>query len=146
MQFVAVISDIHANLPALEAVLEEIDGLGIGHILCCGDIVGYGPQSRTGDPRAAWTLWQPQARSIEFRRTPYPVEETMAAIKACGFRSCHPGGLVRAGESILIERRRGEVAERRMRPPVVVANEPFPHSRPQGRQVGVFKQIDLLVG
>ena len=29
MQSVAVISDIHANLPALEAVLEEIDGLGI---------------------------------------------------------------------------------------------------------------------
>ena len=46
-----------------------------------GDGVG---QPRTGDPRAAWTLWQPQARSIEFRRTPYPVEETMAAIKACG--------------------------------------------------------------
>jgi diadenosine tetraphosphatase ApaH/serine/threonine PP2A family protein phosphatase len=241
MQTVAVISDIHANLPALEAVLDEIDGLGIGHILCCGDIVGYGPhprecvellrerkipsvmgnhdlyvvrarnnkavqeaedelrgdtvwagiihaaaqlrdedfdwlldlpmflelpdvivghaamhdvknwpyliedadiiatldelaarklslgffghshdqlwfakspkgavkrsdktkstlptdmasavvvgsvgQPRTGDPRAAWTLWQPQARSIEFRRTPYPVDETMAAIKACG--------------------------------------------------------------
>ena len=113
MQFVEVISDIHANLPALEAVLEEIDGLGIGHILCYCDIVGYGPHSRTGDPRAAWMLWQPQARSIEFRRTPYPVEENMQAIKACGFRSCRPGGLVRAGESILIERRRGEVAERR---------------------------------
>jgi diadenosine tetraphosphatase ApaH/serine/threonine PP2A family protein phosphatase len=241
MQSVALISDIHANLPALEAVLEEIDGLGLGHILCCGDVVGYGPhprecverlrqrnipcvlgnhdlytlqargnkavqeaaedlrgnsvwagilhavaelrqedfdwlldlpsflklpgviighaamhdvenwpylsedadilatldemdarkitlgffghshdqewftkstkgavkrsnkarstlpadqaaavvvgsvgQPRTGDPRAAWTLWQPQARSIEFRRTPYPVHETMAAIKDCG--------------------------------------------------------------
>ncbi len=46
MQSVAVISDIHANLPALEAVLEEIDGLGIEHILCCGDIVGYGPHPR----------------------------------------------------------------------------------------------------
>lgn len=237
----AVISDIHANLPALEAVLQEIDEVGIGHVLCCGDVVGYGPQPRecvellrerdipcvlgnhdlytlqvkdnpavrheedelrsnpvwagifhavaqlreedfnwllalpsflklpgaiighaamhdignwpylvddadilatldeliarkvtlgffghshdqewftkspngavqrsentkstlpadracavvvgsvgqprTGDPRAAWTLWQPQARSIEFRRTAYPVEETMAAIKACG--------------------------------------------------------------
>lgn len=241
MQSVAIISDIHANLPALEAVLEEIDSLGIEHILCCGDTVGYGPhprecvellrqraipsvlgnhdlyvlqarnskavqeaedelrgdsvwagiihavaqlrdedfdwllelpsflklpgviighaamhdvenwpylmddadviatldeltarqiflgffghshdqiwftksatdavkrsdkaksilpadrasavvvgsvgQPRTGDPRAAWTLWQPQARSIEFRRTLYPVDETMAAIKACG--------------------------------------------------------------
>jgi diadenosine tetraphosphatase ApaH/serine/threonine PP2A family protein phosphatase len=241
VQSVAVISDIHANLPALEAVFRKIDELGIGQILCCGDVVGYGPhprecvalmrqrnipcvlgnhdlytlqardnpavrdvedglwrssvragifyavaqlreedfdwlldlpsfiklpgtiighaalhdtkhwaylvedaniiatleemtvrkfsrgffghshdqewftktpegavkrsrkavstlpanrasaevvgsvgQPRTGDPRAAWTLWQPQARSIEFRRTAYPVEETMAAIKACG--------------------------------------------------------------
>lgn len=241
MQSVAVISDIHANLPALEAVFREIDELGIQHILCCGDVVGYGPhprecvlllrqrkipcvlgnhdlytlqvwgkkalqeeedewwsnsvcagilhavaelrdkdfewllglpsfiklpgviighaamhdvenwpylsddadilatldelaarkftigffghshdqqwftkspkgavkrsdkpkstlsadqaaavlvgsvgQPRTGDARAAWTLWQPQAQSIEFRRTPYPVHETIAAIKACG--------------------------------------------------------------
>jgi len=241
MQSIAVISDIHANLPALEAVFREIEGLGIEHILCCGDVVGYGPhprecvellrkrkipcvlgnhdlytlqarnnpavqeaenelmsnsvwagilhavaqlrdedfdwlldlpsflklpgtiighaamhdienwpylvddadilatldklaarnlalgffghshdqewftkspkgavkrssktkstlsadqasavvvgsvgQPRTGDPRAAWTIWQPKARSIEFRRTSYPVEETMAAIKACG--------------------------------------------------------------
>jgi len=241
MQSIAVISDIHANLPALEAVIREIDELGIAHILCCGDVVGYGPhprecvellrqrnipcvlgnhdlytlqardnpavqdaeddlwhnsvwagifhaaaqlrqedfdwlldlpsflklpgviighaalhdtkhwpylvedaniiatldemaarkltlgffghshdqewftkspkgtvkrsrkakstlladrasavvvgsvgQPRTGDPRAAWTLWQPQARSIEFRRTAYPVEETIAAIKTCG--------------------------------------------------------------
>jgi len=46
MQPVAVISDIHANLPALEAVLGEIDDLGIRQILCCGDIVGYGPHPR----------------------------------------------------------------------------------------------------
>lgn len=241
MQSIALISDIHANLPALESVLKEIEDLGIPHILCCGDIIGYGPhprecveilrernvpcvlgnhdfyalelrnhkalreaedelhedpvwagilhavhelreddfewllglpsflklpgvivghaalhdvenwpyliddedvlatleelvsrkvslgffghshdqlwftrspewnvmrcdtsqsvlpgeqpsavvvgsvgQPRTGDPRAGWTLWQPQAGSIEFRRTPYPVEKTMAAILACG--------------------------------------------------------------
>lgn len=46
MQSVALISDIHANLPALEAVLAEIDDLGIERILCCGDIVGYGPHPR----------------------------------------------------------------------------------------------------
>ena len=38
----AVISDIHANLPALEAVLLEIDGAGIDEIWCLGDAVGYG--------------------------------------------------------------------------------------------------------
>jgi diadenosine tetraphosphatase ApaH/serine/threonine PP2A family protein phosphatase len=41
---VAVISDVHANLPALEAVLAEIGRAEIGRIWCLGDIVGYGGQ------------------------------------------------------------------------------------------------------
>jgi putative phosphoesterase len=40
---VAVITDIHANLPALAAVLEQIDALGIDETYCGGDLVGYGP-------------------------------------------------------------------------------------------------------
>jgi putative phosphoesterase len=40
---VAVITDIHANLPALEAALRRIDELGIETIFCGGDLVGYGP-------------------------------------------------------------------------------------------------------
>jgi len=39
----ALISDIHGNLEALEAVLREIRGQGIDEIWCLGDIVGYGP-------------------------------------------------------------------------------------------------------
>ncbi len=39
----AIISDIHANLEALTAVLEEIDRLKIKRIICLGDVVGYGP-------------------------------------------------------------------------------------------------------
>jgi len=38
----AIISDIHGNLPALEAVLKDIDEKGITEIYCAGDIVGYG--------------------------------------------------------------------------------------------------------
>ncbi len=41
---VAVISDIHANLHALEAVLEAIDGEGPDAVWCLGDLVGYGPR------------------------------------------------------------------------------------------------------
>jgi len=37
----ALISDVHANLEALEAVLERIDRLGVRDIRCLGDIVGY---------------------------------------------------------------------------------------------------------
>ena len=40
---VAVITDIHANLPALEAALARIHELGIERVHCGGDLVGYGP-------------------------------------------------------------------------------------------------------
>jgi predicted phosphodiesterase len=44
MARVAVISDIHSNLHALEAVLEEIDREQPDAIWCLGDVVGYGPR------------------------------------------------------------------------------------------------------
>lgn len=40
----AIISDIHANRDALEAVFEEIDRLSISDVVCLGDVVGYGPE------------------------------------------------------------------------------------------------------
>jgi predicted phosphodiesterase len=39
----AVISDIHGNVHALEAVLGRVERLQVDEILCLGDIVGYGP-------------------------------------------------------------------------------------------------------
>ena len=41
---VAVISDIHGNVPALRAVLADIDGENVDLVVCCGDIVA-GPLS-----------------------------------------------------------------------------------------------------
>jgi diadenosine tetraphosphatase ApaH/serine/threonine PP2A family protein phosphatase len=41
---VAVISDIHANYHALEAVLGEIDDARVDAVWCLGDTVGYGPR------------------------------------------------------------------------------------------------------
>ncbi len=38
-----IFSDIHANLPALEAVLRSMDSRKVGRRICLGDIVGYGP-------------------------------------------------------------------------------------------------------
>ena len=43
MEPYAIISDIHANLEALEAVLEDIDKKNIQKIVCLGDVIGYGP-------------------------------------------------------------------------------------------------------
>ncbi|TWU51319.1 metallophosphoesterase family protein [Rubripirellula reticaptiva] len=39
----ALISDIHGNLEALEAVLADIDVMSVDEIYCLGDIIGYGP-------------------------------------------------------------------------------------------------------
>src|SRR6476469_4033018 len=39
----ALISDIHANLPALDAVLADIDAIGVEATYHLGDLVGYGP-------------------------------------------------------------------------------------------------------
>ncbi|MFC1452352.1 metallophosphoesterase family protein [Verrucomicrobiota bacterium] len=39
----AVVSDIHANLQAWNAVLLDIRSMGIDRIVCLGDVVGYGP-------------------------------------------------------------------------------------------------------
>ena len=41
---VAVVSDIHSNLHALEAVLAAIDAEPPDELWCLGDIVGYGPR------------------------------------------------------------------------------------------------------
>lgn len=38
---VGLISDVHANLPALEAVLEDVPA--VDTLVCVGDIVGYNP-------------------------------------------------------------------------------------------------------
>lgn len=38
-----LISDIHANLPALESVLAELDACGVDRIFNAGDLVCYGP-------------------------------------------------------------------------------------------------------
>jgi diadenosine tetraphosphatase ApaH/serine/threonine PP2A family protein phosphatase len=68
----AVITDIHANLPALEAALEAIEWTEVDAVYCGGDPVGYGPhpnevcalieergsvgKPKDGDPRTAFAV------------------------------------------------------------------------------------------
>ncbi len=42
----AIVSDIHGNLPAFEAVLADIAKQHTDSIFCLGDVIGYGPQPR----------------------------------------------------------------------------------------------------
>ncbi len=46
MEPIAVISDIHANIEALTAVLADLEQRSVKRIICLGDVVGYGPQPR----------------------------------------------------------------------------------------------------
>ena len=40
----AIVSDIHGNLAALEAVLADIQSQTVDEIVCLGDVIGYGPR------------------------------------------------------------------------------------------------------
>jgi len=42
---IAVISDIHGNLPALESVMKDISKRGVDTLVCLGDLIGKGPNS-----------------------------------------------------------------------------------------------------
>ena len=44
---IAIISDIHANLEALTAVLESMENERVASVYCLGDCVGYGPDPDT---------------------------------------------------------------------------------------------------
>lgn len=50
---VCIFSDVHGNLPALEAVLAEAQKLNVDGYLCLGDVVGYGPFPRECIERVA---------------------------------------------------------------------------------------------
>jgi protein phosphatase len=45
MDSIALISDLHGNIPALEAVLRDIKRRNISRIFCLGDLVGKGPHA-----------------------------------------------------------------------------------------------------
>jgi len=55
---VAVLSDIHSNRQALEAVLAAIDEAGLDELWCLGDLVGYG-----ADPDACTALVRDRCRT-----------------------------------------------------------------------------------
>jgi predicted phosphodiesterase len=40
----AILSDIHGNLAALQAVLEDVESQNVDRIVCLGDVIGYGPE------------------------------------------------------------------------------------------------------
>jgi predicted phosphodiesterase len=66
---VAVLSDIHGNLEALQAVRDDLQQVGAEQVICLGDLVGYGP-----DPEAVVNL----VRELGYRAIRGNHEEALA--------------------------------------------------------------------
>src|SRR5690242_4951955 len=45
MTRLAILSDIHGNLPALEAVIQDLDQFQVDHVIVAGDVINWGPFS-----------------------------------------------------------------------------------------------------
>ena len=46
MTRIAILADIHGNLPALNAVIDDMSGFKVDHVVVAGDSVNWGPFSR----------------------------------------------------------------------------------------------------
>ena len=61
MERVAILTDLHANLPAVEASLAAVGDMDVDAVYCGGDLVGYGPHPnevcRLIDERAIPTIY-----------------------------------------------------------------------------------------
>ena len=43
---IGIITDVHSNIIALNAVLNEFEKIEVDKIICCGDIIGIGPTQK----------------------------------------------------------------------------------------------------
>ena len=57
MSRVAIISDVHGNVPALEAVLEDLERRPVDEVIVGGDLVGRGPEGSKVVARIRATGW-----------------------------------------------------------------------------------------
>jgi putative phosphoesterase len=71
-----VISDIHANLPALEAALEALREEGVDEVLVLGDLVGYGPHPKQVIHKI-WKEGLPAIAGAWDLRVAYPLPDTL---------------------------------------------------------------------
>ncbi|MHC1681868.1 MAG: metallophosphoesterase [Clostridiaceae bacterium] len=77
---IGVITDIHNNVVALEAMLSVFEKKGCNEILCCGDIIGIGPypeetvQRIMSLPNIKCVLGNHEKYLIEGLKPPYPDE------------------------------------------------------------------------
>ncbi len=91
---VAVVSDVHGNLTAFEAVLADIDARNIRRVVNLGDVVGKGPRGaacvRLTRERGMATVQgvadslEPAPFGVQFVRVPFDTEAEIAVAEASG--------------------------------------------------------------
>jgi predicted phosphodiesterase len=116
---IAIISDIHANLEALDAVLQSIDEMGVDATYCLGDIVGY-----NADPGACVERVRTRCDGVVLGN------HDAAVARNSGIASLPPDGqeAARHNRSLLSEEQRDYLADR---PPVLQAARcTFVHATP----------------
>lgn len=57
MTKLAVLSDIHANLPALEAVIEDFSKFNVDYVIVTGDVINFGPFTQQVVQRVIENKW-----------------------------------------------------------------------------------------
>ena len=78
-----IITDIHNNVTALRAVLNQLDQMNCDRIICCGDIIGIGPdpegtvQEMIRIPGLISVRGNHENYLLEGMPTDYPNEENM---------------------------------------------------------------------
>lgn len=71
MTRLALLSDIHGNLPALDAVLADVAELHVDHIVVAGDVVNWGPWSAEALARVVDEGWPVIRGNNEFYAIDY---------------------------------------------------------------------------
>lgn len=57
MTKLAILSDIHANLPALEAVIEDLSQFRVDYVIVAGDVINLGPFTQQAVQRVVESKW-----------------------------------------------------------------------------------------
>jgi predicted phosphodiesterase len=79
MTRLAVLADIHGNLPALEAVLADMAPFGVDQVIVAGDVINWGPHSAEVTARVAQAGWPVIRGNNEFYLLDYDTPRAPAA-------------------------------------------------------------------
>lgn len=85
MTRLAILADIHGNLPALDAVIEDMQPFAVDHVIVAGDSIHWGPYSAQVLERITTLGWAVIRGNAEFYLLDYGTDRAPAAWSTDGF-------------------------------------------------------------